>query len=309
MNNINETKESMNVNPVVEKVNNCLGKEVDSAVAESINKVITNDNYMESIAKDILDKQSFSRMKRETFTNEMYERSIRGMLFEYVALGYMEKKGEPEDPELSNIILSISRNPKGFLSSVHQSLLKEYVSETDLGKKHEIEMKMKKIKSEIGDPDILRFPSNSDAIAIQTKGDKDSVEIRVVGSIEIKNYNFMRSEQSDKVLQQLEKSKHDTVLILNRVLKYLPYYYRQNGREIPDNVIVNSEEEFKQTVVQPDVYKTPDSPEKRFLEDNGILVETIGITPKKLAEVANLIEPEIRKRMSNLQRFGYKPRV
>ena len=309
MNNINETKESMNVNPVVEKVNNCLGKEVDSAVAESINKVITSDNYMESIAKDILDKQSFSRMKRETFTNEMYERSIRGMLFEYVALGYMEKKGEPEDPELSNIILSISRNPKGFLSSVHQSLLKEYVSETNPSKKQETEMKMKKIKSEIEDPDILRFPSNSDAIAIQTKGGKESVEIRVVGSIEIKNYNFMRSEQSDKVLQQLEKSKHDTVLILNKVLKYLPYYYRQNGREIPDNVVVNSEEDFKQTVVQPDVYKTPDSPEKKFLEENGIVVETIGITPKKLAEVANLIEPEIRRKMNNLQRFGYKPRV
>ena len=170
-------------------------------------------------------------------------------------------------------------------------------------------MKMKKIKSEIEDPDILRFPSNSDAIAIQTKGGKESVEIRVVGSIEIKNYNFMRSEQSDKVLQQLEKSKHDTVLILNKVLKYLPYYYRQNGREIPDNVVVNSEEDFKQTVVQPDVYKTPDSPEKKFLEENGIVVETIGITPKKLAEVANLIEPEIRRKMNNLQRFGYKPRV
>jgi hypothetical protein len=119
----------------------------------------------------------------------------------------------------------------------------------------------------------------------------------------------MRSEQSDKVLQQLEKSKHDTVLILNKVLKYLPYYYRQNGREISDKVVVNSEEDFKQTVVQPDVYKTPDSPEKRFLEENGIIVETIGITPRKLAEIAAIVEPEIRKKMNNLQRFGYKPRV
>ncbi len=309
MNNINETKESMNVNPVVEKVNNCLGKEVDSAVAESINNVITNNTCMENIAKDILDKQAFSKIKGEKFTADNYERSIRGMLFESIALDYMEKKGEPENPELSNIILSISRNPKGFLSSVYQSLTKEYISEINPSEKYEIEMKIKKIKSEIEDPDILRFPSNSDAIAIQTKRNEENVEIKVVGSIEIKNYNFMRSEQSEKVLQQLEKSKHDTVLILSKVLKYLPYYYRQNGREIPNNVTVNSEEDFKQTVVQPNVYETPDSPEKRYLEENGIIVETLGITPRKLAEITTLIEPEIRKRMNTLQRFGYKPRV
>ena len=309
MNNINEIPGSINVNPVVEKVNNCLGKEADSDVIESINNVITDNTCMENIAKDILDKQAFSKIKGEKFTADNYERSIRGMLFESIALDYMEKKGEPENPELSNIILSISRNPKGFLSSVYQSLTKEYISEINPSEKYEIEMKIKKIKSEIEDPDILRFPSNSDAIAIQTKRNEENVEIKVVGSIEIKNYNFMRSEQSEKVLQQLEKSKHDTVLILSKVLKYLPYYYRQNGREIPNNVTVNSEEDFKQTVVQPNVYETPDSPEKRYLEENGIIVETLGITPRKLAEITTLIEPEIRKRMNTLQRFGYKPRV
>ena len=224
MNNINEIPGSINVNPVVEKVNNCLGKEADSDVIESINNVITNNTCMENIAKDILDKQAFSKIKGEKFTADNYERSIRGMLFESIALDYMEKKGEPENPELSNIILSISRNPKGFLSSVYQSLTKEYISEINPSEKYEIEMKIKKIKSEIEDPDILRFPSNSDAIAIQTKRNEENVEIKVVGSIEIKNYNFMRSEQSEKVLQQLEKSKHDTVLILSKVLKYLPYY-------------------------------------------------------------------------------------
>ena len=62
-------------------------------------------------------------------------------------------------------------------------------------------------------------------------------------------------------------------------------------------------------MVQPNVYETPDSPEKRYLEENGIIVETLGITPRKLAEITTLIEPEIRKRMNTLQRFGYKPRV
>jgi hypothetical protein len=312
MNKISEAPGSINVNPVIEEINKCLeeGEEkVDLDVIESINRVVTNGACLDKIAKDILDKQGFSRSKREKFTTEMYERSVRGMMFEQIALDYMEKKGEPEDPDLSNIILSISRNPKGFLSSVHQSLLKEYVSETDSGKKYEIEMKIKKIRSEIDDPNILKFPSNSDAIAIRTKGGKDNIEIRVVGSIEIKNYNFMRSETTDEVLQQLERSKHDTVFILDRVLKYLPYYYRKNGREISDNVFVNSEEDFTQTIVQPDVYRTPDSPEKAFLEKSGIIVETLGITPRKLAEIATIIEPEIRKRMNNLQRFGYKPKV
>lgn len=299
---------SVTYNPTMDKVRDCFENKENNPVIDLVEKVIEG-NDMEKIAKDIINKQTFAGLHREAFTQEKYERAVRGMLFESIALKYMESKGEPENPALSNLILEVSRNPKGFLTRVYDMRSKEYTSETNPSKRDLLLNEIRNLRQKIEDPNIPRLPSNSDAIAIQTREGEHGLELSIVGSIEVKNYNFVKSDRVNDVIKQLEKSKQDTLSILNSVLDYLPYYCNTVDLSVPKSINVVSKEDFQQTVVQPDVYRGENDPNRKYLEDMGIKVETMNITARQLAEIAKILEPEIRKSMIKLQRSGYRSKV
>jgi hypothetical protein len=293
---------------LMNKITGCMESNNDNAVVEALKKVVDSD--LGVIAKEILDKQAFSGKKGEKFTEGIYHKNIRGMFFEHLALRYMEEKGEPEDPFLSNLILGISRDPKGFLSVIYGTMLKEYNLENNPGKKDQLLSDMRKVKNEIEDPGLPNFPSNNDAIAIQTVNNHSELKVTVVGSIEVKGYNFIRSKYAEDVMNQLSKSKHDTVNVLDKVLKYLPYYLnsKNNNYEFR-NIDIVSEDDFQQTLVQPNVYKGENDTDKLSLESQGFNVEIINITTEQIANISKVLAPEIRKEMIKAQRFGYKPKV
>lgn len=292
----------------MDKIVAYMESDADNNINKALKKVIDFDLGL--IAREIIDKKTFSGKKGEKFTQDKDQKNIRGMFFEHLALRYMEEKGEPQDPYLSNLILGISRDPKGFLSAVCGKMLKEYNLENNPGKKDELFLKMKQVTNEIEDRDLPKFPSNNDAIAIQTIKDQTQLKVTVVGSIEVKGYNFLRSPHAGEVMHQLSKSKRDTVNVLEKVLKYLPYYInsRDNKYEFK-NIDVVPKNDFQQTVVQPKVYKDDNDLDKIYLESQGYNIEIINITTKQIADICGVLKPEIREEMTKAQRFGYKTKV
>lgn len=292
--------------PSINNILNIFHQIPDDEIIVSLQNVLEQD--LDEIAKEIVEKQSYVSIEGAPYTKEDLEKDTRGMLFEHIALRYLEIEGEPDNPELSNLILYITRHPKDYLIKLRNKTLHLYNAEARPSEKEELFQKHNNIKKDIEDMQISgEHPFNSDAIAIRTKGNENNIEVQVVGNIEAKNHNFMISEHRNEVLKQLVESKNSTLNILKIYSKYLPELCSDlDISRPPKKINVVGTKDFKQTIIQPDVYKKND-PDLKFLKSLGYVVETMSIKVEEIANIAKILQPEIERRMERLQKLGYKP--
>jgi hypothetical protein len=242
----------------------------------------------------------------------MYEKNIRGITFELFAKRYIEAKERLENPELSGSLLEIIKKPKKFLRELLDMYTRQYNNENNVAQKEIIFSKIRGVRKLIDDRDIPEFPHNSDAVAIKTEIGEEGLVVSVLGLLEVKNYNFFKSkEEFHNVIKQQEASKEDTINILNTFAKFLPDFYKSKKIVSPKKITVVPDKKFKQTIIQSkiDNFDSKLTDRVKLLYEKGIEIETIDITPKDFAKICKILEPEIRRRMIELQRSAYRPKL
>jgi len=283
----------------------------DEQVNKAFQKMIENDG-LDKISKHILGQRKIYASRKESLTADDEKKIVRGFVFEYIALEFLSEKGEPPNKELSDLLLNISRDPIPFLDRAYYQLSKDVKDETNFDKKHKMEDKINEI-IKLKDT-IKKHPFNNDSIAIRTiKKEDGSTEAFVTGTYEMKNYHIQ--ENIESIENQLINSKHDTVLILQKLIKFLPDYYRYNEEKtgtkstLPTVSGVANLEEFQQIVVQPNIMAKNTEERNQYvkgLEEICDGVVFINISIAEIVRISESLYPKIRAQMNKLQRSGYR---
>ena len=289
-------RDGKNVVNALEKAfeNDMIGKIVDN---------ILNAEEVEAKEKERRAKEQKRFFSRQEFrmSDEELDSRIRGIVFENIALELLAEKGEPPNRKLSDLLTDICKRPHIFLSYVRNQMEFELSNETAPFKRDRIFNQIKEIDS--AKNDLPLHPFNNDVIAIKTD---ESGKIIVTGSYEMKNYHITEKEEVEDIDNQLANSKLDTVNILSSVLKYLPVYarcYERNmGRKfnIPTDIDVVEESEFKQCIVQPDMYFPSKEKRQAYFDSLSEICDdliTVGIKTETFVKISNNLKLLVKDRL------------
>ncbi len=279
-------------------------------VLKATERILEND-VVGTIASHIMESQFVAKKEGRIYNAQSFDREVRGLLFENIALEMLYDKGEPPNRNLSLLITDICKRPQVFLSYVKNQLNYEYDNEKIPSKKEIILSKLRELDKT--KQYLPKHPFNNDAIAFKTSQSQEGVQVIVTGSYEMKNYKLNNEDKIENVEHQLEESKKDSVLILKEVIKYLPDYFKCYERvmnkklNLPIVTNIVSDYDYTQTIVQPTLRFSSEKDRDRYNQDLLSICDDVivlGITTDTIIHISSELNSLVRGRINQEIRKG-----